>query len=132
MPISFRFRPEAGLITCVHTGQVPDSEFLTSYRELFGSESFSTSTNLLVDLSDTDSSSRTRDTLERFASLVELRFKDAVGAPMVAVVAPKDLSFGLARMYEAFAESVPWKFAVFRSAGDALDWLGAPEQPGDA
>jgi hypothetical protein len=47
--------------------------------------------------------------------------------PRVAVVAPKDLSFGLARMYDAFADSIPWNFVVFRAMDAALAWLGLPE-----
>jgi hypothetical protein len=30
-------------------------------------------------------------------------------------------------MYEAFADSVPWDFVVFRVVDAALAWLGVPE-----
>jgi hypothetical protein len=113
-------RPKAGALV------LPARELLSWYRALFESGSFSSSTNLLGDLRDTDSSPRTRDTLGHFASIVELRSEDAEVAPKIAVVAPRDLSFGLARMYEAFADSIPWKLAIFRSAEDALAWLGSP------
>jgi hypothetical protein len=42
-----------------------------------------------------------------------------------AIVAPTDLQFGIARMYETFTEvykhSVPHK--VFRSKDEAMEWL---------
>ncbi len=41
-------------------------------------------------------------------------------------MAPEDLTFGLARMYEAYAHSVPWEFKVFRAMDPALAWLGLP------
>jgi len=47
--------------------------------------------------------------------------------PKVAVLAPGDVSFGLARMCEAFSDGAPWKFEVFRSADAALAWLGVTE-----
>jgi hypothetical protein len=47
--------------------------------------------------------------------------------PKVAVVAPEDVSYGLARMYEGFTNDVPWEFVVFRAAAAALAWLGLPE-----
>ena len=43
----------------------------------------------------------------------------------VAVVAPKDHMFGLARMWEVSVEATGWKTWVFRSAADACGWLRA-------
>ena len=42
-----------------------------------------------------------------------------------AIFAPHDLHFGLARMSEVFADmaKAPFKFKVFRSRQEALDWL---------
>jgi hypothetical protein len=42
-----------------------------------------------------------------------------------AIVAPEDLAYGLARMYQAFTEleAVPFAHMVFRSKQEALDWL---------
>lgn len=47
--------------------------------------------------------------------------------PKIAVIAPKDLSFGMARMFEAFSDTVPFNFGVFREIDAALAWLGVPE-----
>jgi hypothetical protein len=127
MPITFHFRPEAELVICVHSGKVPDHEFLTSYKALYENDLFNTSMNLLVDLRQVDSSPRSRDVLYQFANFMQGRYADTGAHPKVAVVAPEDLSFGLARMYEVFADGVPWDFVVFRVADAALAWLGVPE-----
>jgi hypothetical protein len=41
----------------------------------------------------------------------------------VAIAAPQDLAYGLARMYEAYTGELPTELKVFRSKDEALDWL---------
>jgi hypothetical protein len=41
----------------------------------------------------------------------------------VAIVAPKDHMFGLARLWEAMVEVIGWRTRVFRSAADACPWV---------
>jgi hypothetical protein len=46
-----------------------------------------------------------------------------------AVVAPRNLAYGLARMYEALREGKEQgKFRVFRTMAEARDWLGLQPQ----
>jgi hypothetical protein len=126
MPITFYIKPEANLIICRHTGIVPDDEFFKYYKLMLESKMFSTTSNLLIDLRQADSSPRSPDALRQFADVVKSKLGVAGLYPKVAVVAPKDLSFGLARKYEFFADSIPWDFVVFRSVDTALAWLRAP------
>jgi hypothetical protein len=127
MSITFHTETEHNLIILVHTGTTPDDEFLAFYKGLYGSDTFDLSMNLLVDLREADSSERSADVLHEFADFVRAAHNSLTTHPKVAVVAPKDLSFGLARMYEAFTDSVPWDFTVFRVIEAALAWLGMPE-----
>lgn len=43
----------------------------------------------------------------------------------VAIVAPKDLEFGLSRIYEVYREEGLVKHRVFRTEQDARDWLSS-------
>lgn len=126
MPITFHYRPEAQLMVCVHSGQVPDDEFLTRYTSMLESDRFHTTFNLLIDLRQADSSPRSGKVLRQIAEIAKLKYAGITTRPKVGVIAPRDLSFGLARMYEAFADPIPWEFVVFRSVDSALSWLGAP------
>ena len=48
----------------------------------------------------------------------------------LAIVAPKDLHFGLGRMYESFRECIPQsvrEISVFHSRAEAEQWLDAKE-----
>lgn len=127
MPITVHYKPEINLIICVHTGKVPDDEFLSSYISMYESESFSKGMDQLIDLRNTDSANRSKDVLDQFAVFVESKFKNSTKSPKVAVVAPNNLSFGIARMYEAYSVSIPWDFVVFRALDAAIAWLGASE-----
>lgn len=127
MPVNFHFRAEHNLLICVHTGKVDDDEFLESYTSLFYSDRFVPTMNLIVDLSRADSSERSQFALQSFALTAKMRLQENKTKPMVAVIAPQDVSFGLARMYESLAALVSWNFCVFRTAGQALSWLALPE-----
>lgn len=124
MPITFDFRPEQKLAIAVHVGVVPDAEFLSTYRSLYADARFDISFDLLVDLRRADSSTRSTEALREFAECVSERYPNSDTRPRVAVVATENISFGLARMYEALSDTVPWDFHVFREVSDALEWLG--------
>ena len=127
MPITYQVRREHHLILLVHIGTIPDDEFLAFYKSLYENDRIDPLMNLLVDLRQADSTPRSPDVLRQFAQFIQAKLKEVPEQPKVAVVAPEDLSFGLARMYEIFSYSVPWDFEVFRTMDDALAWLGLPE-----
>jgi hypothetical protein len=127
MPITVHIRPDDRLVVLAHAGPVQDDEFLSSYRTLFDDARYDKSFNVLVDLRRAESAVRSPEVLRDLAEFVKPRFENTQAIPMVAVVAPEDISFGLARMYEAFSDPVSWEFKVFRSAEEALLWLGLPE-----
>ncbi len=127
MPITMNPKPEHRLIILTHTGMISDNEFNDFYWRFFHSDTFSNSMNLLIDLRETDSRPRSAVTLHQFAGFVRERLDELSICPKVAVVAPKSLSYGLARMYQSYSDSVPWEFVVFRAVDAALAWLDVPE-----
>ena len=124
MPITYRLRSDEKLVILIHQGIVTDEEFLSFYRTLYEDNRFDKSFDLLVDLRQTESASRSAEALSEFAEFIRNLFSNTNAGPKVAVVAPKDISFGLARMYEALSGDVPFEFAVFRTSDEALSWLG--------
>jgi hypothetical protein len=62
--------------------------------------------------------------IEKQNSLIEL-----LGPLSVAVVAPSDLAFGVARMYEAMTRVPKWEIQVFRTMTHARAWLDSELQP---
>jgi hypothetical protein len=128
VPIRHQIRRDLGLAVSIHIGIVTDQEFLDSYEALFNDPDYDLNFSRLVDLRKTDSSSRSSEALRAIAALVRRRYEGVETAPKTAVVAPRDLSFGLARMYQALSELVPGDVVVFRSVDAALAWLGVPDE----
>jgi hypothetical protein len=63
---------------------------------------------------------------EEVASIVEQNKRLAAIAPpgtLLAVSSPRDLGFGIARMWEALVEQVGWETQTFRSRADAAQWI---------
>jgi hypothetical protein len=127
MSIECRIRPEHNLAILVHAGTTPDDEFFAYYKSLYENGTLDPSMNLLVDLREADSRPRSSMVLRDLAEFMQGIHSDTTTRPRVAVVAPKDLSYGLAKMYSAFADPVPWDFVAFRAMDAALAWLGLPE-----
>lgn len=127
MPITCRFMDDEGLIVFRHEGVVTDEEFLATYKSHHQDPRFEQSHDILVDLRDADSGVRSPEALRSIATFRSRLLGDAAGNPRVAVVAPTDISYGLARMYEAYSDALPFEFVVFKDIGAALAWLRVPE-----
>lgn len=127
MAISFRTRPDLNLAIIEHIGSIPDDEIFAFYKGLYENATLDPSMNQLVDLRKADSTPRSPEILRHCAEFVRDTLTEITPYPKIAVIAPKDLTFGLARMYEALIASAPCEFVVFRSLDAALAWLGLPE-----
>lgn len=125
MPIAFDLDPDGQLVVVKHIGDVPDDEFLTFYQDFFDGPGATAHMDLLIDLEQTRSIARSSQALRTLARLIEEKLADTPAQRKVAVIAPADNSFALARMYEVFGECVPWTFVVFRDGESARAWLGA-------
>ncbi len=132
MPIILDCRPDQQFVIFRHIGAVPDDEFLAFYKKFFEDPKAADYLNVLVDLEGASSVVRSSEALQSLADFLSFELTESPGRRKVAVIAPADVSFGLARMYEAFSSDVPWEFAVFRDRGAALDWLGVAHEASDA
>ncbi|MGD2151346.1 MAG: hypothetical protein PVF99_12120, partial [Desulfobacterales bacterium] len=100
MPITYQLKPDERLVIFIHVGVVTDEEFLSFYKALYEENRFDKSFNALVDLRQTESTVRSAEALTEFAEFIYEQYTNITSRPKVAVVAPEDISFGLARMYE--------------------------------
>ena len=98
MPIRHDIRADLALVISTHVGTVPDDEFHASYRALFEDARFDLAFNRLVDLRNTHSGARSSGALVTFARYVQELYRNTEAAPRTAVIAPNDISFGLARL----------------------------------
>lgn len=80
---------------------------------------------LLHDLTDFDSGPLSLNDIMRIAAFGYDR-RAKFGAGKIAIIAVRDLEFGLARMLSVYVDSkLDSEFEVFRSRDEALAWLSA-------
>jgi hypothetical protein len=125
MPIYYFIREDHSVILSIHIGVVSDEELITSYSVIYKDARFSTKYRWLVDLSAAESRVRSITALHTMVTVSQEPY-EGVSTPRAAVIAPRDISFGLARMYEGLSRPVPKELRVFRDAQEAVEWLGIP------
>jgi hypothetical protein len=79
--------------------------------------------DVLWDFRETTISDVSADALRDVVSFIERRLERRGADYKVALAASTDLEFGLARMYEAFADRMPFRVMVFRDLDKAITWL---------
>lgn len=127
MPISFAIHEEQGLFVSRWVGAISDSDLIPSYDRLFANEKYQPGFHELVDLRNANMAGVTVDGSRGLARMVESYLAGKCGSFRTAVIAPEDLSFGIARIYGAVAEESPEDVMVFRELTDALEWIGVDD-----
>ena len=84
----------------------------------------------IVDFQETQELNLTVNEIRDLARMDQTLSRSAPNA-CVAIVAPKDSHFGLARMWEIFVETSGWKTGVFRTFQEACCWAryNCPNNP---
>jgi len=119
MPFESEIFSEMRLVVTRARGSISAQEFRTHQKSLGKERGFHPDYNHLFDLTEA---------VELEISVPEIRelASTALFSPssLRAVVANRDAAFGLSRMYEGFSHLPEGSLRVFRSSGDALEWLG--------
>ena len=96
-----------------------DAELFAHARALKQDPRFSPTSRQLLDFSDVTSLFVTADGVRTMVGL-----NPWGRGSRRAAIAPSDLAFGLARMYEALTQLEHGEFQVFRTMNEGMGWLG--------
>jgi hypothetical protein len=126
MPLNYRIDPKRRLVITRITGTLKDQEMF-EYQHTVWSRPDVAGFDELVDLSGVIHIML--PSIERVRDLAELASEMGRGAPpsKLAIAAPRDLEYGLSRMFEHHRENAgrdSRSVAVFRTVVEALEWLG--------
>ena len=121
MPVLYQIALGSGLIHTRCVGEVTFPEVLDHFRVLEGDPDFRDGLDVLLDLGEL-ASWPTPDQLRAVGARLErVQPRGRFGA--CAVVAPRDVLFGLSRMFMAVAAEHFERMNVFRSVDEAEGWL---------
>jgi hypothetical protein len=131
MPIEYAIDHQRRLVTATGRGTLTDRDVFGYQRQVWSQPAVS-GYNELVDMSAVE-----HIALESISRVVQLARTSAGMDPSsrwskFAIVAPKDVAFGLGRMYQSYRsqeEHSTKEVGVFRSLPEALKFLGI-ESPG--
>ena len=96
---------------------ISNEEFIEEFREIIGYPTY----NKLVDLRSVKHVEVSHETLRRAIEMLTDATQQA--RRRIAVVAPNDVAFGMARTYEAMRPPSLSQFHVFRGIDEAMEWL---------
>jgi len=103
-------------------GVVTDDDFIKCFSEIVSISTAEPNTDLLVDLSGIERMSIQSTTVRRAADLFKPLSSNVTRR--VAIIAPREEMFGMARMYELMRPPSQSELNVFRTAAGAKEWLG--------
>ena len=108
----------------IYSGHITDEEMLDVRATLGNHPAEAEKCRfLLVDLADATLAQLLITALKQLAELHKALAEHTVPGMPVAVVAGRDLEYGLARMWQVFVEENGWETMVFRSRKEAQRWL---------
>lgn len=119
MAVTYTIDPARRLVISVASGLVSAEDFLEQGKRLAEDPLFEPSFDQILDLRAATQIELPTPALKGMASL---RLFGA--GSRRAVVAPRDLVYGLARMYESLRADAPESMKTFRTLEEARRWLG--------
>ncbi len=122
MPYKVTRRKNGG-VHCAFLGVVTPEENEAAHQEVEGGdpENFSKIPYLIVDHTDTKHFNHSSGEIQRRAALARTRL-EAYPDLVMAIVTPKDLFFGVARMWQVHA-GLEDRVKLFRSLDEAEFWV---------
>jgi len=119
--IGRKYKASSDLTTFTVIGQVTHNEIKESIDNFYEGV---TSKNVLWDLTRGNFELISNDNIQNLVSIPRSQYLARKGGK-TAIVADKDLAYGMARIYEtrSSVDQLPFQIKVFRTIEDAYKWL---------
>jgi hypothetical protein len=126
MPISYVIDQVAQRVTLTYFGTVTDADLFAVYEKLYSDPRHRVGMDELADCRPVDKLELTGQGLRDLASRATFSMDSRRVSWRVAVVAPQDAIYGMARMFQSLRDDSPEEVQVFRDLVSALYWLNQP------
>lgn len=114
--------PHQGRVRIVVVGKAGVDLFGAAFNAVLDDPDFSPGMDTLWNLMNADVSSISIEEIQSIVDMVEINAQRR-GAGRVAIVAERDVDFGVSRIYQALASDLDTSVAVFRAVADAEAWF---------
>jgi hypothetical protein len=123
MDFEISFRKETGYFIIKTSGDTTPDDVEASLIQVLTSPDWSNGKNILFDNRLESLDKLSSDDVQKL-SLKFTQFNEKLQNSKIALVMPKDVAYGLARMWENYTETTAtFRTNVFRSIDNALQWI---------
>lgn len=122
MPVLHALDPELGVYVITLRGMLTDEELVEAAGRMLGDPGRPLGIPELVDARDVQVQEASSRAIREVAEMYSRDPRPEEGV-RIAFVAPADVAFGLARMYEALRQQSAAEFRTFRQMDEAVAWL---------
>ena len=124
MSLHFSLEPDRPYFVTRFVGQIDDAQLFEYYDHIYSHPELQPMRAEFADLSEADMTRVTTRGLEELAKRIEKVFlRLGIESIKTAVYSPRDMPFGLGRVYQAWSNSSPELVRVFRDQDEAIEWL---------
>ena len=123
MPVTYTL--SGSILRMDFIGKYEPQEIIDQFQAALADPRCPTSVALLVDVTQSESLETRAPHEIRIVAEALGPHRERIGG-RCAVIAKKDVHFGLSKMGSVFSEGVGVETGVFRNAESALEWLGVP------
>lgn len=123
VPVQTTIDGATGIVTHKVVGDLLFDDIRQAFTERTNHPDFKPGMSVLWDLSEGNASKLTSDDIRRIAARNKAQLKKSGVPYKAAFLAPRDIEFGLSRMYEMFIEDAMVDNRVFRTLDEARRWL---------
>jgi hypothetical protein len=124
LPIDCAVRPDEGQVIFTVRGGFTADEFIEAVEAASELPGWRPAMDALFDMTDGLGNQLSPDALKRMARFMWASTPKLGAGYKVAVVAARDVEYGLSRMFQVFMDGPPFEFRIFRDRAEALEWLG--------
>ena len=123
-PIEFKMDAAQRMRVAAFSGIINEQDVISAYAALMAEPDYDPSINDLVDLREVRRLDINAHGMQRIVELFTPLDKLDV-YNRLAIVAPRDELYGMARMYQTLRSDAPEETRIFRNYDEAVDWLNA-------
>lgn len=127
MPILHTINEEYELVVSLWVGEISDSDLLPSYKKLYENGKWRPGFAEIVDLRNAQMIGITGEGVRQLASLIQHHTTGKCEDFKTAVIAPKEIPLGMARIYKVHSDESLESVQVFRDLNRAFKWLGVAD-----
>ena len=125
MPVTTSYNKNDGFIHHILTGDITEVDIIEAFDNSLAVPDLKPDSHVIWDFREVHlpNLADTMNQLKALAGYIKSKERNRSEGYKVALVANSDLLFGMARMYQVVASSLPVQFRVFKKIKEAEGWI---------